>query len=488
MDVPRLRQVLLAAGYTTDAVLARIGEEGQAGLGRNSTIPADVALAGATDPLATLIRLFILQQPVDGDTARHGLPVEDFLEIGLVTSDGTRLRAVVDVRPYASPDDDASGYLVSDLTPGLDGKDATTRGDYVLGASPASLTLTQITSRRHRGRVLDLGTGCGVQVLHLARHSDQVVATDLNHRALGLAHLGLGLSGAGASADLRHGSLFEPVAGERFDLIVSNPPYVMSPPSGDRLTYREGSLAADGLTEAIVRRAPHHLIQGGSLQLLTNWAIVDGQPWQDRLRSWTDDSGCDLWVIERERLDRFAYIEMWLADAGLAGTEGWEPAYHRWLDYFDGLGIHEVGMGWLLLTRAGREVPHVRIESWPHAVAQPVGHVFDRHQGAVTAAGLPEDELLSLRPRLHQVVQETTGSPGAEHPSHIVLRQTSGLLRGLELGTVTAAVLGALDGDLRVGQVVDAVARILDEDVADVVREALPVVRQALEEQYLLPG
>ena len=194
----------------------------------------------------------------------------------------------------------------------------------------------------------------------------------------------------------------------------------MSPPTTERLTYREGSLQADGLTEAIAREAPAYLNPGGSLQLLTNWAIVEDQPWEDRLRSWVQDSGCDLWVIERERLDRFAYIEMWLTDAGLAGTDRWEPAYREWLAYFETLGIQEVGMGWLLLTRAGRDVPHVRIESWPHAVTQPVGHVFARHHDAVTAAALSESSLLELRPRLRDVLQETMGAPGAGDLTRLV--------------------------------------------------------------------
>lgn len=186
-------------------------------------------------------------------------------------------------------------------------------------------------------------------------------------------------------------------------------------------------------------------------------------------------------------MDRFSYIEMWLADAGLAGTSRWEPAYREWLDYFEQLGIEEVGMGWLLVTRADGHAPHVRLESWPHAVAQPVGHVFARHVDAVTAAGLSESDLLRSSPRLHDVLQETTGEAGAEDPRHIVWRQTSGLLRGLEVTTVTGAVLGALDGDLSVAQVVGAVAQILDLDARAVAEEALPVVRRALEEQYLVP-
>lgn len=484
MSPKTLRAALTAANYTTDAVLRCITAAGQDGLSRNSTIPATVMLGRSSDPLSTLIRLFILQATVSENEVARALPVDELVAAGILARHGGDVSAVVDVRPYGAEDDQAPGYLVSDLTPGLDGRQPVIRPSYVLGASPASLTLTQITMRSACDRALDLGTGCGVQTLHLARHARQVVATDLNPRALDLAGLSLELSGV--DAELREGSLFAPVEGERFDLIVSNPPYVMSPPTDERLTYREGAFAADGLTEAIVRRAPQYLNPGGSLQLLTNWAILADQPWEERLRGWVEPSGCDAWIIERERLDRFAYIEMWLTDAGLAGTPAWEPAYRRWLDYFEKLGIVEVGMGWLLLTNAGRSTPHIRIESWPHAVAQPVGDVFARHRAAVDAAMLSEPDLLALRPALADVVQETVGVPGAEDPQFIIARQRGGLLRAMKLTTITAAILGACDGEISLGAITDAVAQILQVDVPALRAEALPEIRRALEEQYLL--
>lgn len=485
MDISRLRDRLIEIDYTTDSVLERIGEAGQAGLHRNCTLPADVTLAGAGDPLATLIRMFLLRQQMPSGVAERafGGCFLDVVAQGIIAVDGGSARAVVELRPYASPDDGASGWLVSDLTPGLDGIVEPTRPDYVLGASPASLTLAEITMRGHVGRALDLGTGCGVQSYHLSRHADRVVATDLNPRALRLARLGAALSGM--DVDFREGSLYEPVAGERFDLIVSNPPYVMSPPGGQRLTYRESTFTADGLVEAVVRDAPAHLTPGGSLQLLTNWAVTQ-EPWEERLASWVDGSGCDLFAIERERLDRFAYIEMWLTDAGLTGRPEWEPTYRGWLAYFDRLGIDEVGMGWILLTNSGRETPEIRCESWPHAVAQPVGDVFAAHARAVDAARLDTADLLVLAPRLTGVVAETTGQPGAADPEHLVLRQRTGLLRGMRLSTVTGAVLGALDGDLTVGQTMAAVAQLLEVPAEEVAAEAIPAVRRALAEQYLI--
>lgn len=474
-----LREVLQHARYDADGVLDRIGALGQEGLQRNITVPASVALAGQQDELATLIRLFILQEEVSPEAARFLLDdAADFLE---QTEHG--FRALVDIRPYGSEDDGASGWAVADLTPGLDTATTPTRRDYVLGLSSASTTLAQMTMRTPVGSALDLGTGCGVQSLHLSRHANRVVATDVNARALKLARVTAELSGA--DVDFRQGSLFEPVPGEKFDLIISNPPYVMSPPSESRLMYRETNFSGDELLQAILREGPRHLNPGGSIQLLVNWAVVEGQPWEDRIRGWVEGNGMDLFVIERERMDKFSYIELWLADAGLAGSDEWIYAYDRWLKYFEDLGIEEVGMGWLLMTDAQRATPHVRIESWPYAVQQPVGEVFARHREAVDAATLPLDDLLASRPRIVDVTQETFGEPGAADPEYIVLRQSTGLRRAMKVDTVLAAVLGSLDGDLTVGQVIAAVAELLEKDPTALSLEIAPKVREALEEQYL---
>ncbi|WP_394277284.1 methyltransferase, partial [Luteococcus sp.] len=475
------------AHYTVDEVVERIGEAGQAGLGRNSTIPALDILGDATDPQATLVRLWPLQRPVARVDAAAALPLDDLVAAGLLRLDGNQVLAEVDIRPYGSPDDGASGWVVSDLSPGLDQMVTRTRPDYVLGVSPASTSLAQMTMRTPVGSALDLGTGCGVQSLHLLQHAERVVATDVNPRALELARLTAALNRA--SVDIRDGSLYEPVAGETFDLIVTNPPYVMSPPSkdGERLVYREGSFAGDGLVEAVVKGAPAHLNPGGSLQVLGNWAIVEGQPWQERVAGWAAGSDCDVWVVERERLDIYDYIEVWLTDAGLAGSPEWEQRYREWLDYFKGLGIVGVGMGWITLTRALRPTPDVQVESWPHAIAQPVGQALAEHQSCVTHALLGEDQLLAGHWRLAEHVdQETIGEPGAEDPRHIVLRSAAGLRRAMEVDTVLGGVLGACDGDLSLGQIIEAIAVLLEADPQAVRAEVLPKLRQALRDGLLV--
>jgi methylase of polypeptide subunit release factors len=488
----QLRHALAAAEYTVDRVIERVGEEGQSGLQRNSTMAALHHLGDARDPLACLVRLFVLQQPLPEVLAHSPFDRSLFdalLAAGIVepTGAGDKVRAGIDILPFSSPDDGATGWVVSDLHPGLDQRVAPMRPDYVLGLSPASTTLAQLVHRAPVETALDLGTGSGVQSLHLASHAARVVATDLNPRALQHARLTMQLGGLDATrVDLRQGSLYEPIADQRFDLIVTNPPYVMSPPTGERLVYREGSFTGDGLVEAVVRQAPAHLNPGGSLHVLGNWANLVGRDTTERLADWVAGSGADLWVIERERLDLFEYIELWLADAGLSTSHHYGQRYREWLGYFTDLGIESVSMGWITLTLADRQQPDVTVESWPWQVEQPVGQALGRRGGDLTASRADDRALLARTWRLRaDVIEETTGRPGAEGPEHLVLRQTSGLRRAIECDTALAAVLGASDGELTLGQIIAAVAQLLEVDEDELAADVLPRFRQAVEQGFL---
>ena len=198
----RLREAFLDAGFTADGLLSMLGPSAYAALGRGEHVPARRALQDRHGAEAELARLFVLGDTAErSDVARH-LPLGDLLSLGLVGG-GATLRALVDVRPYGESDTD--WYVVSDHGPdsaggGPAGEVAT---DHVLGVGGASLTLARLTPRTPVGRALDLGTGCGVQALHLGRHADTVVATDRNRRALRLAAVTAGLSGQ--QWDLRRG-------------------------------------------------------------------------------------------------------------------------------------------------------------------------------------------------------------------------------------------------------------------------------------------
>lgn len=481
-----LREALGAAGYRYDAVAQLLGPMAHAALGRNETTPGLRVTRGGS-PLETLVRLWPLQAPVPTGAAEDALPglVPPLAAAGVLEVGGGQVRARVDVRPYASETRD--WWVVSDLTPGLDGAPNRVATDHVLGVGSASTSLAQLTVRDPVGSALDLGTGCGVQALHLSDHADRVVATDVNRRALTLARATAALNGV--DLELREGSLFEPVADERFDLVVSNPPFVVSPPGGQRLVYRDSGLPGDDVVRRVVTEAPGHLAPGGVAQVLANWVHAGGRPWQERLGSWLAGTGCDAWVVQREVADPAEYVELWLRDAGLHREPGYVDRYDAWVDWFEDQGVTGVGFGWLTLRRTERERPEVLVEEWPHPVEQPLGPEVARWLATVDAtAGLSDRDVLSgAWRRRDDVVQETVGPPGAADPEVIVLRQQRGMRRARQADTLTAALVGASDGDLTLHQVLSALGQLLEQPVPDLVAAALPEVRSLVSEGYLHP-
>ncbi|MFE0577036.1 methyltransferase, partial [Streptomyces albogriseolus] len=357
----RLREALLGASFTADGLLDLLGAPAYAALARSETVPALRATRGDT-PLELLVRLFLLQQPVPRAGLDGVLPVDVCLESGwLRDAGGDALAATVDVRPYGGADGE-DWFVVSDLGCAVGGAGGIGSRDagVVLGVGGASTTLAGITVRTPVRSALDVGTGSGIQALHAARHATRVTATDVNPRALHITALTLALSGVPA-ADLREGSLFAPLRDdETYDLIVSNPPFVISP--GARLTYRDGGMGGDDLCRTLVQQAGERLDQGGFAQFLANWQHVEGEDWQDRLRSWVP-RGCDAWIVQREVQDVTQYAELWLRDAGdHRGDEAeYRARYDAWLDEFEARKVRAVGFGWITLRRSDAAVPSVTV-------------------------------------------------------------------------------------------------------------------------------
>ncbi|MFC4783228.1 DUF7059 domain-containing protein [Nocardioides sp. MAHUQ-72] len=486
-DLPqRLRAALSLAGFTYDAVAETLGPLAHDALGRNETTPGLRATAGGS-PLETLIRMFLLQAPVELAAAEAALPglLDPMAAEGLVEQTVGEVAARMDVRPYATGElaGDRDLWVVSDLTPGLDGQQVRVGADHVLGISSASTSLAQLTLRMPVGRALDLGTGCGVQALHLAQHSDRVVATDVNARALWTTRFNAALNDVADRVEVRDGSLFGPVGGERFDLIATNPPFVISPATGERLVYRDSGLPGDRVVEDIVRAAPQHLTEGGWCQVLANWVISRDRPWDDRLASWLADD-CDAFVVQREVLDPAAYVELWLKDAGLHGAVDYLVRYDTWLSWFEEQGVEGIGFGWINLRRRGAQQgggPARELLVWPYDVEQPIAPAI-RDWSTAVGADVGAGSRLVVRP---DVQQETLGAPGAEDPEVVVLRQQRGLRRARQVDTVEAALVGACDGELTVGQILDALAELLDLDADQARTTYLPTVRELVAEGFL---
>jgi hypothetical protein len=284
------------------------------------------------------------------------------------------------------------GLKVEEVLPGKfllsdEGTPQERGNDYVLGASNASLTLASLTPRMRIKRALDLGAGSGIQSLFLSTHVDEIVATDTNTRALELAHRSSQISDV--HFDLRQGSLYEPVVGEKFDLIVCNPPFVIAPAA--LFEYRDAGLEGDSVSSEIESKAAEFLNEDGWFICLANWLIKDD--WRDRLIEWIAPTGCDAWVVQRERLSADDYVELWLDDGGVTDRD---DIKRRWLEYlapYDG-----VGFGWIALHKRESFFPHRYLEEIPQQLdllENPVAPaLLEYFTGADLAHDLEDEEIL----------------------------------------------------------------------------------------------
>lgn len=502
--VSRLRDDLAAADFTVDGVDQLLGPMASAALRRDELAVARWVLDGHDDPpgLAALVRLFLLgdwclAQEIDAALPRcgsAGLAVLGLVETA-TTDAVAEVHATFDLRPYRQSDHERDWWVVSDL--GEETTGAELDLEHVIGIGQASLTLAQATVRRAVGSALDLGTGCGVQALHLHTHAGQVTATDLSARARQVAALTFALNGLD-DIDLLGGDMLTPVRGRGFDLVVSNPPFVITPRVEDipTYTYRDGGRVGDGVVADLVRDVGTVLNPGGIAQFLGNWEIRAGQDWTTRVGRWLDQAvdgdgvPLDSWVIQRDVLDPAQYAQLWARDGGVTSTRTHERLVRAWLDDLSARDVQAIGMGLVMLRRPGPDTaPLRRLEEVLSPPLGPLGAHLDRCWQAHDALPQTDTGLLDCAPVLAEgVLEERLHRPGAADPQTIVYRQGDGFGRRARVDTVTAAVLGACDGTLTLGQICDAVAQLTELPVASVVAATAATVRGLAVDGFLLPG
>ncbi|NNG38016.1 methyltransferase [Flexivirga sp. ID2601S] len=488
-DPAALRRALVAAGFTTDGIAELLGPLPSAALHREQRLPADLVTRETDSPIATLVRLFALGLPVTVrqlDRALAGWDTRRLAAAGLVRVDGSRVTAAYDLRPYG--DEQHEWWVASDLSEVMTGQPLPV--DHVLGIGGASTTLASWTPRRRVGRALDLGTGCGVQSLHLAGHAEQIVATDTSARALEIAGWNAALNGD--RWDLRRGDLFAPVGDERFELIVSNPPFVITPRVAGVPTYeyRDGGRVGHGIVQTLIAQLPDHLAPGGVAQLLANWEVPTGGDWRQVVGDWFAGTGLDAWVVQRDTQDPAEYAELWAGDGGhRAGATGFEEMYAAWLADFKSRDIGTIGFGVITVQRPETaRKPWLDLVEITGPVQSPMGPAIDAGLRARTwLAEAGDDGLLDARLRVaDDVTEERHGRPGADDPSVIVIRQGGGLRRAFQVDTAVAAYVSVADGELTVRQALDAIATLLEVSPDALIADALPVLRDLVADGLLV--
>ncbi|MEX3503860.1 methyltransferase [Corynebacterium sp. LK2510] len=493
-----LAEELREAGFTSEAIAAHLGPHATEALYRGEPgAVADACRGGGR--LSALIRFFLLREPVSGDELAEMLSPR--LALTLIDASLTRtlpsghIQVAYDIRPHVIAGENR--LILSDL-------DASTTvhvpgPDHVLGVGSASLSLLSASPLTPVATVLDLGTGSGVQAIAQAACAQRVVATDVHPRALELAAANLAANDL-TNVELREGSWFEPVAGETFDRIVANPPFVVGLPEVGHV-YRDSGLSLDGATELVLGTAPQHLADDATAHILGSWVhTIDGS-WSQRVASWLPPTGVSAWVVQRDVVDPALYVSTWLKDESIdpRTREGIDKT-QRWLEYFREAGVRAIGFGWVFLRNIGDHPTEVTAEDLTHPFTNPLAPEVDEYfarmawlREADEAAVLDSRFLVRPGVALEDVSVADSESGMGFATTVVRLTRTDGPRFSHEIDAGMRAILSGLHPHgLPLRDVVDlwAVSNGADseDDIADAARSAAAAVIDLVRHGLVIPA
>jgi methylase of polypeptide subunit release factors len=468
----RLRQAFQDAGYSANGIRGVLAADEEF---RRDTdeLPFYLRLLEPPTPLATLIKLFLLHVDVPADEARAaGLDPAEAEAMQLVRVEDGSVRPLVEVVPVLQ-------HLVAcDQT--LEHRQPN-RADHVPGPTPPTNLLCGLTPHVPAAAALDVGVGNAIQSLVLAEHSERVVGVDVSGRALRFAAFNAALNGV-SDLELREGSLFEPVAGETFDLVVSNPPYIISPDAN--YVFRDSGLRGHSFCEALVRGAPEVLSEGGIAVFVAEWGYRADEAWSAPLVDWVEGNGCDTLLLGFYDDDALHHAAE--GNERLRGDPaGYAAALDRWTSYCLDLGYERIAWGAVILRkRSGRnwlraERPSGRMDWAGH-------HVLRLLENQDELERSDDETLLERRLVLaddHRLEQTLVLAEGAGVVRGSLLRLAGGLEFKVEVDGVSAHVLSFLDGSLTLREVFERVAATAPEPLAPetLARGMLPGIRRLLE-------
>lgn len=484
-----------SAGFTDAGLSGHLGPEVTEALYRGESGPVLLATSGGTQ-LDALIRAFILHEPLTPAELADALSAPlatRLIDAGVTVPADTAgtLRIALDVRPHVIAG--TNHWVFSDVDATF--VDHVPGPDHVLGVGSASLSLLQSTPHSPVESVLDLGTGSGVQLLGQLGNSTRVVATDVHARALELARATVAAAGATERVDLRQGSWFEPVDGERFDRIVANPPFVVGLPTVGHV-YRDSGLNLDGASELVISQAPEHLNPGGTAHLLAAWVHQGDVPWQQRVASWLPATGVAAWIIQRDVADPSLYVSTWLKDESvdLRSDTGKEQA-QRWLQHFHAHDVTGIGFGFVAVQRIGDDEPSdILAEYMPQPFNDPLGPEVEEYFARVAwlrglVPGQLERSHFAVRPGLaREDIALPDESGQGFHRAALRLTRTEGPRWQHDVDEHLASIVAGLNPEgLTLADTVGVYAALNDFDEDELLASALPAVVDLVRHGLLIP-
>jgi SAM-dependent methyltransferase len=435
------------------------------------------ALEKDTHPASGLARLFQHQLPVPTTLIDDAIGVDArrwLAEAGIVTETADRVRSPF--RLFI-----ADGVFIFSDAP-------TPHADAVMHPGPTTLELMSLLPPKLGGSFLDVGTGPGsLALLGASLGSARAIGTDINERAAALARFNAAFNDL--RLEVRLGDLFEPVADDRFDWIVAQPPYVTHPEAEPGVAFLHGGAMGDELAMRLLAEVPTHLRPNGMAIVLFDSPVRRGSALHERVR---DVIGPRLDVLVLSELgispDRQALGYAALADPTYGAR--YAEAAVRYRDHLERLQITDVTHSLVFVRAPAREGR----SGWTSALT--VGafpKTWEEVRVFVNSIDLSSggDDVIGaarVRPRSGATVV-IERKPGAERDGEVrsIRFERPGLALDRELTQAGAVIFDLLAAESSVASTVDRFATAMGRPAADVRGLVISFVRDCLTRGLLVP-
>jgi SAM-dependent methyltransferase len=483
-----IRRVFTAADYTAEALTKRLKlTDAPLAPVTRKDVPRYLYRLREGDPQAILSALFYVSALVRRDAFESAIgptSAAAWEAAGLVRFEGENAVGLQRITPV-----DGLLLAIDSHWHSARTEDSSLR---VMAFSGSTQLLSQLMILRPGTRVLDLGTGSGSLALLASAAASEVVGVDLNPYALERARFNARFNGV-TNARWAVGDWFVPVEGERFDLIVANPPFVVSPESAT--LYRDSGRPLDSLCAELVGRVATYLTPGGFAQFLCNWVHRRGEDPRQRVAAWAKASGCDAWVLTMKVDDPADYAVTWLCQGDVPPADELNARFTTWMKHYEEAEIEAISFG--LITLRKPAVADADRPTWFRAVdgaelTGPAGMDLIREFERTDFLESTDDaRLLASQLRAsRKFVWDQTVRPKTQgwDLSRSRLRRDSALAFVVDGSPALATLIASCRGDRPIGEVLAGLATRLGEDPARYAAENVATVRGMLELGFLEPA
>lgn len=303
-------------------------------------------LRNARGLAATAMRMLMFQDPVPLSDARSAMGelFDSLLRAGLLEQrPGDTI-----VSPFVLALVDDLYVLSDELSRG---------GEAVMGFGETTIALcVAALPDRVLDHVLDLGCGSGTCALVLAHRAKKVIGTDINPRAIALSQINAVINGI-PNVEFRLGSLFEPVKGETFDLIVSQPPFVPRPAEAKGATFLYGGAHGDELALEVCHGVGNHLAANGRAVFIVEWPIYGDLTPEQRIRRTLGDAPMDVLLLHTPGTSVDEHATYYAAGIHPGLDESFERDVLERRQHLESLGIRKLHMSFTILQSADESKP-----------------------------------------------------------------------------------------------------------------------------------